>query len=113
LVDGSHTDATFHAAFKGRAGIVDPVTHAYLNPVDGIYLRQGPGQSPIVTVAETGMAGMLIDPQAIDDFGISLPITEMGLERESFRGNALVINVSMGSEETGWAGVYLTNVPAR
>ena len=41
LVDGSLTDATFHAAFKARAGTVDPVTHVYVNPMDGIYLGKG------------------------------------------------------------------------
>jgi len=40
-----------------------------------------------------------------------LPVTEMGIERDGFRGSALVINVSMGSEEAGWAGVYITRVP--
>jgi hypothetical protein len=35
----------------------------------------------------------------------------VGVERDGFRGNALVINASMGSEETGWAGTYLTTVP--
>ena len=34
----------------------------------------------------------------------------MGIERDGFRGSTLVINASMGSEETGWAGVYLTTV---
>jgi len=118
LVDGSLTDATFHAAFKARAGTVDPVTHVYVNPVDGIYLRKGPGQSRIMTVAETGMDGTLIDPDAVsldeEDRtapAVVLPVTEMGIERDGFRGSALVINVSMGSEEAGWAGVYITRVP--
>mgnify|MGYP003424990489 CR=1 FL=1 len=33
------------------------------------------------------------------------------LVRDGFRGDALAINVSMGSEEAGWAGIYLTAVP--
>ena len=41
LVDGSLTDATFHAAFKARTGAV--VDGAYVDPVDGIYLRKGQG----------------------------------------------------------------------
>ena len=36
----------------------------------------------------------------------------MGLERDGFRGDALVVNVGMGSEEAGWAGIYLATVPA-
>ncbi|MDA8105852.1 MAG: hypothetical protein M0Z71_10790 [Nitrospiraceae bacterium] len=113
LVDSSLTDATFHVALKARTG--DVVEGAYENPVDGIYLRQGPGQAKILTLVETGMDGTLIDPEAVyidEETGESvvLPVTEMGLERDGFRGNSLAINVSMGTEESGWAGVYLTQV---
>lgn len=109
LVDGGLSDATFHVAFKARTGAV--VAGAYTNPVDGIYLTKGPGQSQILTLVQTGMAGTLLDPEAIDwETGAVLPVTEMGIERDGFRGNALVINASMGSEETGWAGIYLTRV---
>ncbi|MGC8490640.1 MAG: hypothetical protein ACP5SH_02770 [Syntrophobacteraceae bacterium] len=102
LVDGSLADKNFHAAFKARK--VQAVEGA---PVDGIYLSEGPVQSPLLTLAETGMDGSLLDP-ALN--GQNLPVTEMGIERDGFRGNALAINVTMGSEETGWGGVYLTEV---
>jgi len=66
------------------------------------------------------MDGTLIDPEAVLDDDedpatppVPLPVTEMGLERDGFRGNSLAINVSMGTEEAGWAGIYLTGVPAR
>ena len=118
LVDGSLTDSTFHAAFKARSGQV--VNGAYIAPMDGVYLRKGPGQSQIVNVVRTGMDGTLIDPEAVyideDEPNVdpvSLPVTEMGIERDGFRGNSLVVNVSMGTEEAGWAGVYLTSVPKR
>jgi len=42
---------------------------------------------------------------------VVLPVTEMGIERDGFRGSALAVNVSMGTEEAGWAGIYLTTVP--
>jgi hypothetical protein len=104
------TGASFHVAFKARTG--DVVSGIYVNTVDGIYLAQGPGRSQIVTVVETGMDGTLLDPEAIDaDTGAGLPVTEMGIERDGLRSDTLVINASMGSEETGWAGIYLTNVP--
>jgi hypothetical protein len=118
LVDGSLTDATFHAAFKARTG--DVMDGTYVTPVDGIYLRRGPGVTEILTVVETGMDGTLIDPEAVfvDEEDPSatprplpLPVTEMGIERDGFRGNSLAINASMGTEEAGWAGVYLTEVP--
>ena len=110
LVDGSLVDATFHAAFKARTGEV--VADAYVDPVDGIYLRRGPGQSQILAVVETGMDGTILDPEAVDaDTGAVLPVTEMGIERDGFRGSTLAINASMGTEETGWAGIYLTEIP--
>jgi hypothetical protein len=108
LVDGSLIDATFHTAFKARTGGV--VAGAYVDPVDGIHLRRGPGQSQISTVVETGMDATLLDPEAVDDLGNPLSVTEMGIERDGFRGSTLVINASMGSEETGWAGVYLAEI---
>jgi len=103
------TGASSHAAFKARTG--DVVSGAYVNPVDGIYLAKGPGPSEIRTVVETGMDGTLFDPQAIDaDTGAALPVTEMGIERDGLRSGTLVINASMGAEETGWSGIYLTEV---
>ena len=116
LVNGQLADATFHVAFKARTGEV--VDGEYVNPVDGIYLRRAPGKSPIATVVRTGMDGTLIDPEAVavdGDTGstIPIPVTKMGIERDGFRGDSLAINVSMGSEEDGWAGIYLTTVPLK
>ncbi len=87
--------ANYHDAFKAKTGLVD-----------GIYLVRGPGQPQMQTVIKTGMDGGLIDPEAA-----GLPVTEMGIERDGFRGDSLVINASMGNEETSWAGIYLTRVP--
>lgn len=109
MVDGRLNDATFHVAFKARSGDVE--NGAYVDPVDGIYLRSGPDKSTIATLIESGIDGELIDPDAVDtDTGEPLGVTEVGIERDGFRGNTIVINASMGSEETGWAGVYLTEV---
>ncbi len=112
LVDGSLRDVNFHVAFKARQGEVQD--GAYVDPLDGIYLRKGPsGKAPIATVVQTGMDGSLIDPQAPVDTTGAAPVTEMGLERDGFRGVTLAVNVRMGAEEsaTGWAGIYLTRVP--
>lgn len=110
LVDGQAMDATFHAVFKATRGKL--VHGAYVNPVDGIYLRKGPVPSTIATVAETGMDGTLIDPLAVDPLtGTHLPVTALGVERDGFRGNLLAINVSMANEDAGWAGIYLTTAP--
>jgi hypothetical protein len=107
----SGDDAIYQTSFKARKGTIDNTTHVYVNPVDGIYLRKG-SSATILTVVKTGALGTLIDSEAVDpDTGTALPVTEMGIERESFRGNSLAINVSMGTEEAGWAGIYLTQVP--
>jgi hypothetical protein len=115
LIDGKQKDATFHTAFKARKGSV--ANGAYVDAVDGIYLRKGPGASGMTTVAATGMSGLHFDPQASYDHDgnpatppATLPVTEMGLEREGLRGNTLVINLSMGTEEEGWAGIYMTRI---
>lgn len=109
LVNGQFGRDIFHVAFKARTGDVE--NGAYVDPVDGIYLRRGPTLSPLVAVAQTGEAGTLLDPDAVDpDTGAILPVTGVGLEREGFRGDHLAITVSMGTEAAGWAGIYLTNI---
>lgn len=112
LVDETLADATFHTAFKARTGQL--LAGAYVHPVDGIYLRKGPGHSPITAVVETGDDSALIDPEAVyvDDkdtsaSAVSLLVTELGIERDGFRGNKIAVNLSMGNEDAGWAGVYL------
>ncbi len=119
MVDSKLTDPKFSAAFKARTGQI--MGESYVNPVDGIYIynkqpdtKKSPGY---ITAVYTGMLGTLLDPQAVfvdtatpGAQPVALPVTEMGLERDGFRGNSLVINASMGTEEAGWAGIYLTNL---
>lgn len=104
--------ATYQAAFKARTGeLVDGV---YVDPVDGIYLRKGPGQGQTIeTVLDTTMDGQLLDPEApVDSI-----IIELGLEREGLRGDWLAVSAKMGieggEEEDDMAGVYQTRVPRR
>ncbi|HEU4634683.1 MAG TPA: hypothetical protein VFS41_00785, partial [Edaphobacter sp.] len=118
LVNSNLDDPKFSAAFKARKGQISG--EAYVDPVDGIYIYNNQNQNKprtFVTAIYTGMPGTLIDPQAVyvdtETPGappVVLPVTEMGLERDGFRGNSLVINASMGTEEAGWAGIYLTTV---
>jgi hypothetical protein len=110
MVDRSLADTGFHAALKARQGKTDANGIYAQAPVDGIYLKEGPGQSLIYGLVQTNMDGTLLDRQAVDDLGNRLPVTEMGIERDGFRGNSIVINASMGNEETGWAGIYLTEL---
>ncbi len=110
LVDGQLSDGNFHVVFKAAKGQL--VNGQYANAVDGLYLNKGPGQSPILPVVQTGTDGFLIDPGAIDPLTQThLPVTAMGIERDGFRGNLLAVNVSMGTEEAGWGGIYMTEVP--
>ena len=112
LVDDRHTDATFHTVFKARTGQV--VGGAYVDPLDGLYLRTGPGAPPIITLVRTAMDATLIDPAAVESgTGEHLSITNVGVERDGFRGRWLAINVSMGTEESGWGGIYVTEMPER
>lgn len=105
------TDAVrFRVAFEAREGQL--VDGAYVTPVDGIYLSGGPGSTELSTLVATGMDGTRLDPQAIDSStGKALAVTEMGIERDGFRGNNLVIDVRMGNEEDGWGGIYLARFP--
>ncbi|MGB5884074.1 MAG: hypothetical protein WBG28_08255 [Desulfobulbales bacterium] len=106
--------ATFRAAFLAKRGDIDPDTNLYDEPVDGIYLAEvlGKSQPTLTPLFQTGMEGTILDPQALDaDTNQPLPITSLGLERDSFRGRWLAINASMGNEESGWAGIYVTKMP--
>lgn len=105
----SSAAATFEVAYKARTGKIE--AGAYVDPIDGIYLQSGPGHSPVWSLVQTGMPGTVLDPEAVAvDSGAALPVTDMGIERDGFRGDSLVINVSMGTEEAGWAGIYLGEV---
>lgn len=100
-------------AFKARTGNIDKATHVYVNPVDGIYLQRN-GTSQLETVLYTTMPGTTLTLNT-DEAPAGIQITELGLERDGFRGTNLVINARMGveggTEEDGWAGIYLTKVP--
>jgi len=104
--------ATFKAAFKARTA--DSVDGVYANAVDGIYLGRWPGPRGTVnieTLLDTTMNGQTLDPEAPENS----TIIELGIERESLRGNWLTVNASLGiengSEEDGMAGIYLTELP--
>lgn len=106
--DENPTDGKFTAIFKATSGVAsEPAA-----PITGLYLRKAPGDFPFGIMVQTGMDGTLIDPQAIDpDTQMPLPVTAVGIEREGLRGTRLALTVSMGSEEAGWAGIYMTTPP--
>jgi hypothetical protein len=102
LAVSSGIRATFRSAFKARAA-----------DVVGIYLREGPGLSPFLTVADTNMNGQLLDPDA----PVDSKIIEVGIEREGLRGDWLAINAKMGfeggEEEDDMAGIYIAELDPR
>src|SRR5690606_3048849 len=96
-------------AFKGRATELAG-SKEYIDPVDGIYMVNPIIGDGLKIIAETGMEGGYIDPGMPDAFRATLPITNLGIERDGFRGTKLAITVTMGNEELGWGGIYLTDV---
>jgi hypothetical protein len=102
LAVSSNSGATFRSAFKART-----------SDVVGIYLGEGPGRSPFLTVADTTMDGQLLDPEA----PLDSRVIEVGIEREGLRGDWLAINAKMGfeggEEEDDLAGIYITKLDPR
>jgi hypothetical protein len=102
LAVSSGIRATFRSAFKARTA-----------DVVGVYLKEGPGRSPFLTVADTTMNGQLLDPEA----PVDSTIIEVGIEREGLRGDWLAINAKMGveggEEEDDMAGIYITELDPR
>ncbi len=84
---------------------------AWIGSTDGIYQAQGPGPTPILTVVDTATPGTSIDPEA--PAGSSL--VTVGMERDSLRGDWLVITSSMLDTVTleSNAGVYITPITAQ
>ena len=88
----------FEVVFKGSTGVAD-----------GIYAARGPVSAPIVTLLDTSMPGQVIDPAA----PAGSLITSVGIEREAFRGQWLVVTAGMMNESTqeSMAGIYVTRGP--
>jgi len=83
-------------AFKAVRSLDDPFA---------LYLDLGTAFDPTLLLDATSFG------EALDPLAAGLPITALGLERDGFRGNWLVINASMASDEDSWAGVYIARVP--
>ena len=107
------SDDRVAVAFKARRGRLDPANHDYVDPLDGIYLRDGFAEGPFEIVVDTRTSGLVLDADA----PVDSVVTEVGLERDGFRGDFLAVSASMtvpgASEEEGMAGIYLTRVGAR
>lgn len=71
----------------------------------GLYLAKALSE-PLLTLAEKGEDGSLIDADAA-----GMPITALGIERDGFRNGWLGISASMANEDASMAGVYVTRIP--
>jgi hypothetical protein len=112
LAVSGRNDGSYWAAFLARTGNLN-AQNVYDDPVDGLYVRKGPGNADVATLLRTGMDGTILDADALDPEGNVLPITSLGLERDGFRDGWLAITAGMGveeSEEAGWAGVYAARI---
>lgn len=119
MVGGKLSPKNLYAAFKARTGQISQ--NQYVDFTDGIYFRgNSDPAAQFTTFVATGMDGTLFDPGATyvptDESGnvigpeAPLPVTSMGIERDGFRGDNVVINIGMANEFANWAGIYLTNV---
>lgn len=90
-------------AFKAASG-----------PLAGVYLLRA-GARALDVVADTTMPGTWFDARAVDSTGAPLPVTEVGLVADGFRGRFLALAVRMGIEEgeegDSWAGLYVAELP--
>jgi len=95
--------------FKARTGYLGK-NNEYFDPIDGLYLADPVNSKPLEAVAVMGMDGALFDSGLTPG---TMPVTGVGIEREGFRSDMLVISLAMGNEEEGWGGIYLTTVRGR
>ncbi|MCO6509816.1 MAG: hypothetical protein J5I65_03415 [Aridibacter famidurans] len=95
-----------NVVFKARTA-VQGKDGTYFAPIDGIYMKDPVNGKPMRIVAETGMDGALFDAALTPG---TMPVTELGIERDGYRGRRLAINLAMGNEEAGWGGIYFTVV---
>ncbi len=114
--DGSEEDGE-PARWRSSAFVAVSGTRTAFKAISGnlagVYLSLTPGQAA-VTVVDNRTDGQVLDPKA----PAGSKVTEVGIERESLRGNWLAVSAKMeveGSteEEDGMAGVYITQVPRR
>lgn len=87
------------------------------NGIFGLYLDMNDLLGPYALLT-SAMFGTVLDVMAVQseldglplDSPLPLPVVALSIERDSFRNGWLAVSASMGNEEAGWAGVYLTQV---
>ncbi|MCU0613090.1 MAG: hypothetical protein MUE60_15045 [Candidatus Eisenbacteria bacterium] len=114
--DGSEEDGE-PARWRSSAFVAVSGTRTAFKAISGnlagVYLSLTPGQTA-VTVVDNRTDGQVLDPKA----PAGSKVTEVGIERESLRGNWLAVSAKMEVEgstedEDGMAGVYITQLPPR
>jgi hypothetical protein len=108
----AHSRIADGVVFKARTATYDASTESYEEIVDGLYLSSTATRSGPVTLVDTTSPASILDPEAQPD----AIVTELGIERDGFRGRWLAITATMGveddeaEEEEGIAGIYATTV---
>ena len=98
--DESHFRIAFKAFVRNRYD----KTFTPPQPVESIFIAEGPGGAAPVAVISTGELGTTLDPDA----PAGSTIRALGMEREALRDGWFVISAKMYDHETeqSWAGVY-------
>lgn len=104
----SLTTSNGDVVYKARFGKVD-VDGRYYNPVDGLYMRDPVANTPVLMLVETGMEGSYIDPTTPMGATYSLPITNVDIDRDGFRGDKLAVLANMSDGNVLWGGIYYTD----
>ena len=98
--------SAFIAVAGQGTGLFGITFKAQINPIDGVYVAQGPGPAPILTVLDTATPGQSVDPESPDGSSVAT----VGMERDGLRGSWLVVTSSMLNADTteSNAGIYIT-----
>jgi hypothetical protein len=63
-------------------------------------------EDELSVIAQVGMDGSLLDPEAVDNSGQGLAISSVGIERDGYRRGQLAFSASMTDGASSMAGVY-------
>ncbi len=63
-------------------------------------------EDELAVIAQVGMDGSLLDPEAVDNSGRGLAIASLGIERDGYRSGQLAFSASMTDGASSMAGIY-------
>lgn len=108
----AHSELAGAVAFRARQATYDPASQSYAEITDALYLDHVADTGAPQAVLTTGAPAAAVDAEAPE----GAVVTELGLERDGFRGRWLAITAKMevpgGEEDAGIAGIYRTMAAA-